>query len=322
MEDRSLLALRLRGLECFRGIMETGSATGAARRLRLSQPAVSRLLGVLEGELGYTLFQRDRGRLLPTVEAHLLYKEVDIALQSVERVAQLARNLRNANYGELSIVSPPSLSEGILPRIIAEFISAHPEIHVTLDSESVEKARDMVALRAVDCGFVKKPVDHPGLALETLARSGTVCAMSADHRLAKKRTVSAADLHGEPLILLGKGRASRVEVDQVFREAGVRMNVKVDTHTVASACAFARSGTGVAIVNEMMAVHYASPSLVLRRFEPNLVHEYAFMTARETPMSRVTRSFLEHCRRFLSAERKGLGLLKLSSAEAEERRDG
>ena len=295
--------INLRSLECFRAIMDTGSATAAAQQLGLTQPAVSRLLGLLEQGVGFELFHRRKGRLIPTEEAMALHKEADVALQSVDRVSQLARNLRNENFGELTIVSPPSFAEGILSRVISEFIALHPNVQVSLDSQSVEKARDMVALRAVDCGFVKLPAEHPGLECKPLIRAGTICALPAAHRLARKRTIGIRDLEGEPLILLGKGRVSRADVDEAFREAGVAMNVRVETHTVGAACAFARGGVGIAIVNEMLGVQYGGPGLELRRFSPNFVHEYAFMTSTSAPMTRVTRRFFEHCQAFFAKNR-------------------
>ena len=296
--DHPPFTANLKSLECFRAIIATGSATAAARHLGLTQPAVSRLLAVLEAAVGFELFHRRKGRLIPTEEALALHREVDIALQSVDRVSRLARNLRDEDFGALSIVSPPSFAEGILSRVIAGFIADHPNLRVTLDSQSVEIARDMVALRAVDCGFVKLPADYPGLACKPLLRAGTVCALPAGHPLQERRQIGVEDLDGEPLILLGHGRASRGQIDDAFEAAGVRMNVRIETHTVSAACAFARSGLGIAIVNEMLAVLYAGSGIELRRLEPDFVHEYAFMTSADAPMTRVTRRFLEHCEAF------------------------
>ncbi len=281
----------LKSLECFRTIINAGSATAAGKRLNLTQPAVSRLLGLLESRIGVPLFNRRNGRLIPTEEALVLYKEVDIALQSIERVSQLASNLHNADFGELTIVAPPSFAEGILSDVISRFLTQHPNLRIRLDSQSVEKARDMVALRAVDCGFIKLPADYPGITCTPMTRSKTVCALSARHRLGKKKTIRVQDLRDEPLILLGKGKVSRLQLDQVFREAAVKMNVRVETHTVGAACAIARHGIGIAIVNEMLALQYAGKDVVLREFSPLIEHEYAFMTCMETPMTRVTRRF-------------------------------
>lgn len=306
--DHVPFTANLKSLECFRAIIVTGSATAAARHLGLTQPAVSRLLAVLETAVGFELFHRRKGRLIPTEEALALHREVDIALQSVDRVSRLARNLRNEDFGALSIVSPPSFAEGILSRVIAGFMADHPNLRVTLDSQSVEIARDMVALRAVDCGFVKLPADYPGLSCKPLLRAGTVCALPPGHALRHRQQLGIEDLDGEPLILLGHGRASRGQIDDAFKSAGVRMNVRIETHTVSAACAFARSGLGIAIVNEMLAVLYAGSGIELRRLEPDFVHEYAFMTSADAPMTRVTQRFLAHCEEFFARHRDAFRL--------------
>ncbi|MDH3305856.1 MAG: LysR family transcriptional regulator [Gammaproteobacteria bacterium] len=294
----------LRSLECFRTIIDQGSATAAAKHLKLTQPAVSRLLAVLEGAVGFPLFHRSKGRLIPTDEALTFYKQVDIALQSIDRVSDLARNLRNSDFGELTIVSPPSFAEGILSRVISTFIKQHANVRVNLDSESVEIARDMVALRAVDCGFIKLPTEHPGLVCKPLICSGTVCALPRGHHLASRQTIKVTDLAGEPLILLGKGRVSRQQIDDAFGNAGVDMNVRIETHTVGTACAFARDGSGIAIINEMLGLLYANRDIVFRRFSPDVKHEYAFMTSTDAPMTRVTQKFYEYCQDYFAANRE------------------
>lgn len=291
----SAFSINLKSLECFRAIIDLGSATAAAQHLRMTQPAVSRLLKVLEQSAGFELFHRSKGRLVPTDEALAFYKEVDIALQSIDRVSELARNLGNSDFGELTIVSPPSFAERILPSLISDFIEKLPNVRVSLNSESVEIAKDMVALRAVDCGFIKLPAEHPGLECQTLISSGTVAVLPRGHRLATNTEIDVRDLHGEPLILLGKGRASRQLIDDAFATAGVAKSVRIETHTIGAACAFARNGTGVAIINEMLGAMYASPELEFRRFAPNVLHEYAFMTSTDAPMTRITQRFYEYC---------------------------
>src|SRR5215467_3146050 len=67
------MAITLRQIEAFRAVMEAGTVIEGASSMRLSQPAVSRLIGDLEASLGYSLFARVRGRLVPTDEAQVLY---------------------------------------------------------------------------------------------------------------------------------------------------------------------------------------------------------------------------------------------------------
>ncbi|XOV86525.1 MAG: LysR family transcriptional regulator [Pseudomonadota bacterium] len=295
MRYRPSFNINLKSLECFRTIINTGSATAAARQLNITQPAVSRLLGQLESRIGFQLFHRAKGRLIPTDEALAYFKEVDIALQSMERVQQLADNLGNENFGELSIVAPPSLAETILPRLISEFLQQHPRVHVNLDSQSMETTRDMVVLRAVDCGFVRMPAEYPGLRCDSLFRSGSVCVLPTGHPLTVRKKIQVHQLGKEPLILLGKGRQSRREVDNTFAEAGIRPQVRVETHTVGSACALARGGVGIAIVNELLGLQYRGEGIEFRPLVPRIAHEYGFIRSDGVPMTRVTERFFQHC---------------------------
>jgi hypothetical protein len=107
--------INLRALRGFHAIVSTGSVTEAARRMGLSQPAVSRLLAQLEQQIGFELFFRDHGRLVPTQDGLLLYEEVDLSLGSVERVFSLIRDIADYRVGQLKVVAPPSFSEGVLP---------------------------------------------------------------------------------------------------------------------------------------------------------------------------------------------------------------
>jgi DNA-binding transcriptional LysR family regulator len=292
------MSLSLKSLACFRAVMDAGSVTAAAKNLAVTQPAVSRMLRQLESDIGFELFERSKGRLIPTRAAITLFGEVDIALQSVDRVSQLAVNMRNLDYGELSIVSPPSFAERVVTRLISGFLQQHPRVRVSLDSRNIETAQDMVALRAVDCGFGRLPIDHPDLEFETLVSSGTVCVMRPDDSLAKRKRVTAKHLKGRPLILLGRGRASRSVLNEGFEAAGISPDVRVEAHTVSAACSFARLGSGIAIVNEMLALQYVDNDLVVRRFSPEIRHDYAFMASADTPMTRATRQFRKYCRDF------------------------
>ena len=292
------MSLSLKNLQCFRAVIDTGSVTAAASSLSITQPAVSRMLRQLEADIGFELFMRTKGRLLPTDAALALFAEVDVALQSIDRVSRLAVNLKNHDYGELSIVSPPSFAERVVTRLIAEFVRHHPNVRISLDSRNIDTALDMVALRAVDCGFARLPVDHPDLEFETLISSGTVCVMKPDHPLSQRRRITAAHLKGQPLILLGRGRASRSVLNEGFDAAHVRPQIRIETHTVSAACALARLGAGIAIVNGMLAAQYLESDLVMRDFSPNIRHDYALVASTKAPMTRIGKRFWDFSRTF------------------------
>src|SRR5690606_28821782 len=84
-EARQGPPLSLRQIEVFRAIMMAGSISGAGRMVHVSQPAVSRVLALTEARLGYPLFERAKGRLLPTPEARRLYQEVEHVYGGIQR---------------------------------------------------------------------------------------------------------------------------------------------------------------------------------------------------------------------------------------------
>jgi len=290
--------LNLRALKSFHEIIQAGSATAAAERLGLSQPGVSRLIAKLERDLGFELFYREKGRLVPTAEGLLLYEEATLAFSNIERINSLVRNIRNHEMGHLKIVAPPSFSEGVLSDVIASFLLNHPKVRLNIDSRSAETAKLLVATRAADCGFAKLPLDRPDIDAQKIVSCDTVCVVPRNHPLAGKGEITPTHLRDYPLILLGYGRWSRTQIDDAFKRAGVYPTVKIETHTVGAACALAAKGIGIAIVNELMAKSFLGAELALVPFRPEIRHEFVFITSALTPPSRLAQAFFEETKRY------------------------
>ncbi|MFC3032715.1 LysR family transcriptional regulator [Pseudoalteromonas fenneropenaei] len=295
MSEQSKISLR--ALEAFAAFMATGSATDAANKLGLSQPAVSRLLASFEEFVGFSLFYREHGRLFPRDEALILAQEANVALSSIERLVLLAENLKTSNVGSLRIVAPVSFTSGPLADAVADFMRHYPNINVLLDSRNPEAIRELVAHRAFDCGFIQLPERHHGLVVEPLFTSQIMCALPPSHPLAQLDAIRGEDLVGVPLILLGKGRHSRDCLEQAFRSSQVKLSAKIDTHNVATACAFVKRGLGVALLNGALAAQYVDSELKLIPFTPNIAIQYGFIVSAHAPMSRLTATFLAHCQR-------------------------
>ncbi|TNE60928.1 MAG: LysR family transcriptional regulator [Alphaproteobacteria bacterium] len=291
---------KIRNLESFREIMRTGSVTDAARNLGLTQSAVSRQLAQLEDELGLELFFRDKGRLIALPEAVELCQEIDLALSSFDRVQLMADDLRNLSKGQLRVVGPPSFVEGVLAEVVATFLRAYPDIQFTIDSRNHETIVEQAVCRAVDCGFLKLPVTHSNLMIEPMVNCQTVCVVKRGHAFEKFEVLTPKDLHNEPLVMLGKGRAFQRAVQQAFRDNHARMNVRAETHAIGASCALAAQGVGVAIVNELMARTYKGLGVSLIPFEPSIEHQYAFVASSQIPMSRATQAFLAHCKAYFA----------------------
>jgi len=101
----------LRHIEAFRAVMLAGSVVGAARLLNVTQPGVSRTIGLLELRLGYALFERRGRRLVPTAEAEALYREIEHVYSGIERIAHVAQDIRLQRAGALRVATLPALAQ-------------------------------------------------------------------------------------------------------------------------------------------------------------------------------------------------------------------
>lgn len=289
-----------RALRVFSEIMRTGSATAAGKQLSLSQPAVSRLIAQLEANVGFDLFYRDRGKLVPTADGIKLLQEVELTLASLDRFNSMVRDIAGYSAGTVRVVAPPSFAEGVLPDIISQFRERFPGVEFSIDSRSVETARSMIAMRYVDCGFVKLPADESDLTLEQIVSSGSVCVLHEDHPLAALETITPADIGDHALILLGAGRHWRAQVDAAFASFGLRPSVAIETHTHGSACALAARGNGMAILNALLVKPYLHKPLVARPFAPPILHQYAFAVSNVSRPSRLTLEFKAEVLRYFA----------------------
>ncbi|MBS0453321.1 MAG: LysR family transcriptional regulator [Proteobacteria bacterium] len=263
-----------RQLEIFRAVMDSGSATAAARLLNLSQPAVSRQLSQIESELQVDLFIRGGGKLRPTADALALYDEATYAFEGIERVLNLADRMRGRDNGVLRLAAPYAFSEALLPQVVARMVESHRNLRYATEFGRYESIAAMVAKRQVDIGILKEPVGHPGIQTVPLLECGTVCVMREDHALARVAEVSVAQLARETLVLLGRDTAWRSDLQSLLRGQPRMPNVRIDTHSAAAVCAFVAQGLGVSVLPALVAAQFADKGLVLRPLTAAIRHRF------------------------------------------------
>ena len=100
--------MRLRQIEVFHAVYSTGSMTSAAAMLNVSQPSVSKVLAHAEQQLGYLLFDRVKGKLVATPEAHRLFAHVSAVYRDVDRLRHVAEHLRQGNWGRIRVACAPA----------------------------------------------------------------------------------------------------------------------------------------------------------------------------------------------------------------------
>ena len=153
--------MNLRQIEALRAVIESGTASRAAERLSISQPAVSKLLNNLEHATGLTLFDRRRGRLSPTPEALLLFEEMERVFQGVVRLDRFAEEVRHLEHGSLRIGTMPALSTGFVQDIVARLAEGRPRLRIAIHARSTPKIVEWLVGGHLDVGLSSHEIDHP-----------------------------------------------------------------------------------------------------------------------------------------------------------------
>jgi DNA-binding transcriptional LysR family regulator len=292
-----------RQLEAFAAVMERGTATAAAERLGVSQPAVSKILAGLELEIGYPLFTRIKQRLAPTSEAQLLAAEVTRLYRGLEQVSEVAREIRDRQVGDLHIYSTPALGRTVLPDVLAAFMKRHAKAHVIFHVRSSTYINQKMVDQQLDLGFSMMPFEHPAMVAEELSRAAAVCVMPADHRLARRKVIRPGDLGGERFLSFPLDGRMRHLIDAAFEQERIDRRTQIDVYSSAEACALAARGVGVSIVEPFTARDYRGEGIAIVPFEPRIRYLFRAMRPRYRKPSRLADAFLGAVKDHLKANR-------------------
>ncbi|HXZ08443.1 MAG TPA: LysR substrate-binding domain-containing protein [Paraburkholderia sp.] len=261
--------LKIRQVEAFRALMQRHTVTRAAQALHVSQPAVSRLLADFEASVGFTLFERQQGRLVPTAEARVLFEEVERAFVGLDRIAHAAQQISAMRRGSLRVAGSPAVALELLPSVVTAFIRAHPGVDVTLLAHSASTVVGLVASGHCDVGFVAEAIPHPAVRLERLTHAPMRCIVPLGHPLAKKRQVKPEDLRDEPFISFPRSFDARNAIDRIFVEHNVNRDLTIEAQLSQTIVSLVANGAGVALIDPVTAA-YASGRVAVRPFQPEL----------------------------------------------------
>jgi DNA-binding transcriptional LysR family regulator len=266
--------MRLRHIEVFNAVMLTGSVSAAARLINVTQPAVSRILSHAELQLGFALFQRTKGRLVPTTEAQTLYPHIERLFQQLDEVQRLASSLKQGQReDELHLLTVLALSYEIIPRALKAFRVQHPNVRVIFEALHSPQIISALVLQEADVGFVFSSVAHPSLEQQSLAQGRMMCIapkglLSAT--IVKRGVVTLQDLVNKPIISLDVRDPVGTHLNHACREAGVGLQSVVTVQTYHAALALAHHGIGMALVDSCTAVSADLAKVAVLALEPSI----------------------------------------------------
>jgi DNA-binding transcriptional LysR family regulator len=193
-------SMELRQLRSFLAVAEELHFRRAAERLHLAQPSVSQQIRALEAELGVPLFERNRRGASLTPAGAALLSEARELLNRAEHAASITRATGTGRRGRLRMSLTRSLTGGIAGAIVAAYRAEYPQVDLVLSLGTTMLHVEQLHAGEIDVGFVRPPLEEPGLEELRLGREPMICVLPRGHRLTRRTTIRPSDLRSEPLV--------------------------------------------------------------------------------------------------------------------------
>lgn len=256
--------MNLRQIEVFRAVMLAGSVTDAARLLHVSQPGVSRMLGHIEVQLGVKLFERGKGKLVPTPEAQALHAQVENVYRGVQRIDEVARELKHGGGLSLRVLASPSMALEVVPHAVSDLSTRFPAARIYMETQLVRDIVAQLSRGEADVAISSLAVDHALVHSEPVGEWSLSCVFAAGHAFAGKRRVALRDVMKERLVAFSPDTPQGRVIEEWSRQHAVPADVRIEVRSGQVACALAAAGAGVAIVDNLTARAWRSGKLEFR----------------------------------------------------------
>jgi DNA-binding transcriptional LysR family regulator len=293
LRDKGHELLTLRQLETFRQVVRTRTTVGAARALRVSQPAVSNAIRQMESQIGFALFERVGNRLVPTPDAQEIFRDSEAIFSLYEAFSHRIESHKRSAAGTLRLVGTPPLANALIPGALKEFLRDRPAVRVSVDTRRIDGVLESVETRMADIGFALNPPERTGLIRERIATAQMICAFPPGHPLEDRVAVTPQDLEKYPLVLFEPASRLNLLLQNNFLTDRMRANAVAEVRYSSLACQLAEAGLGVTIVDSLTGIAGARYRLSFRPLYPTQPVPICVITRATEAPRRVQEAFLK-----------------------------
>ncbi len=244
--------MQIQQLTYFVAVALNRSFTRAADETGVSQPTLSKQVRVLENTLGTPLFTRDRGPIELTTAGEALLPHAQRILIEVEAAERTVGEVAGLRRGRVRLGATPSMCDGLLPEVLAQFHHQHPHIEIEVhEGGSRVLTRELVEGR-LDVALLIAPLQSVDTDIETtpVLRERLVLASHRDADVPDH--LSIADLEGLPLVMFREGYDLREVTWRACTQAGFLPTLAIEGGEMGGVLRFVEAGLGHAVVPAMV----------------------------------------------------------------------
>ncbi|OUJ30241.1 LysR family transcriptional regulator [Vibrio parahaemolyticus] len=285
--------MNLRQLEVFYAIMQAGTVSGAARLLHVSQPNVTRVLAHTEQQLGFALFERVKGRLVPTQEAKALLPEAEKVYQQLGQFRSLTNKVKQGTQ-HLRIGAPPVLAAHLLAPTVALLSKEHGISFELLTANRDELCSGLLK-HELDVAIAFGEETPPALMGHVLLKENLALIAPKSAAIPAEKIVILEELisHDLPIIGLDSRDPLGLLLHQTLSARDEHYQHAITVRSYSAAAELVKHQAGFAIVDPWTAKQYRQDDAVsVHALEPNMSFSVSILFAEHTPQSIATKQFI------------------------------
>lgn len=209
-------------LRVFCAVAQNLSFTKASKELFMSQPAVTKHINKLESDFGVRLFERNGQKISLTVAGKIMLEKCRVLLKDYEDLNYAINQFKGEEAGKLSLGASTSISQYVLPGILADFASLYPHIELSLlngNSVTIEQA---VSEQIIDLGMVENVNHAPNLHVTPFLKDRLLLCCGKDTPL--KSTLTVEELKRVPLVLREHGSGTLDAIRQILEQHNEKLS--------------------------------------------------------------------------------------------------
>ncbi|HHF3110625.1 TPA: LysR family transcriptional regulator [Vibrio diabolicus] len=285
--------MNLRQLEVFYAIMQAGTVSGAARLLHVSQPNVTRVLAHTEQQLSFALFERVKGRLVPTQEAKALLPEAEKVYQQLGQFRSLTNKVKQGTQ-HLRVGAPPVLAAHLLAPTVALLSKEHGISFELLTANRDELCSGLLK-HELDVAIAFGEETPPAIMGHMLLKENLALIAPKSAAIPEEKTVILEELisHDLPIIGLDSRDPLGLLLHQTLSARDEHYQHAITVRSYSAAAELVKNEAGFAIVDPWTAKQYRQDNAVsVHALEPNMSFSVSILFAEHTPQSIATKQFI------------------------------
>jgi DNA-binding transcriptional LysR family regulator len=237
-------------IEIFYQVYKNNSMSGAAEKLQISQPSVSKTLAGIERNLGFKLFLRKGKKLHPTVEANELFEYASLVTNQLKNFNYIANTYKSRSFDYINIGTTPSLAETIVPKIINNYLKENQSTRfnlINLNSIDLVEDRYKPDIDITICFNAKEQNN-----IDSVVLKKGVHKVASPVSLNLPSLVNINDLSEYPLIAITNllSLYSEESVMNYFIKNNIEMNFVSKSDSYSAALAMIEMGMGISFLDD------------------------------------------------------------------------